>query len=106
MKFEIEVRNVLTEKTHTETYTKNVEDPEAWAKETIDNFNRTIKPGEDIRELVSVKIIDRDAREPVQPPTWNDDCEDDGCDDFDEDFEEDDDDWRHTEGWDEDDDDE
>lgn len=101
MKFEIEVRDVLTEKTHTETYTKNVEDPEAWAKETIDNFNRNLKPGEDLRKLVAVKIIDKDAREPVLPPTWDDDCEDDGFDDWEDDWE---DDWRHTEGWNEDDD--
>ncbi len=67
MKFEIDVENIHTGKVHTETYIKNIEDPEVWAKETILNFNKTIKMGETLRRLKAVRVIDKDAMEPVKP---------------------------------------
>jgi hypothetical protein len=41
-----------------EEYTKNCENPEQWAKEIIENFNRTLRPGEKERVLLNVVIKD------------------------------------------------
>lgn len=54
---EIHVKHCATGRIGTETY--NIDgDPEAWAKETIDSFNQTLRPGESPRELVKVVVLD------------------------------------------------
>lgn len=45
-----------------EPYTEVVTSPEQWAKETIERFNDTLKPGERARELLGVEIITAEAR--------------------------------------------
>lgn len=99
MKFEIDVKGVLLGKTHTETYVKNIDDPEAWAKEQIENFNRTIKPGEDIRKLVAVRVLDPDAKEPEPSPHINEHVEEDYDDWEEEDWDEDEDDEDFDDPW-------
>ena len=41
-----------------EDYDEETNDPKAWAEETIAWFNKTLKPGEESRELVEVVIVD------------------------------------------------
>jgi hypothetical protein len=41
-----------------EDYNKNVPDPEVWAKDTIEYFNSTLRPGEKPRTLLAVEIQD------------------------------------------------
>lgn len=43
-----------------EDYDKDIPDPEAWAKETVDRFNATLRPREKPRTLLAVEVIDRD----------------------------------------------
>lgn len=57
MKFKILVRNTVTQNEYWEEYDKGVEDPHKWAKETIEFFNRTLRPNEAPRELVEVSIL-------------------------------------------------
>lgn len=54
-KFRIEVRNAKGVKWF-EEYDKEVADPVEWARETLDNFNRTLGPGEHRRTLLRVEI--------------------------------------------------
>lgn len=55
--FKMKVRNAAGYEFE-ETYTKEVEDIEAWAKETIESYNASLKRGETARELISVTLID------------------------------------------------
>ena len=59
MKFRIFCKNKGTDDStgHWEDYDKEVEDPQSWAKQTIENFNNSLKPGEQPRELLKVEIL-------------------------------------------------
>lgn len=41
-----------------EEYDKEIADPHAWARETLEEFNATLKPGERPRELLKIEILD------------------------------------------------
>lgn len=70
-KIEMNVRYVKTGFVSPEVYeiNKNV-DPDEWAKETIENFNRTLRTGESPRELVSVTVIDENQHDNTKEHTW------------------------------------
>ena len=40
-----------------EDYAVATDDPQRWAKVTVDNFNATLKPFETPRELIAVEVI-------------------------------------------------
>ena len=46
-----------------EVYDLATDDPEVWAKETLDRFNATLGPGERARTLKEVEILDVDSVE-------------------------------------------
>lgn len=57
-KIEMEVKRLRDNSTFKEVYTIGEhENPMEWATETIKEFNRTLRPYESGRELVSVKVI-------------------------------------------------
>lgn len=61
--FRIHVRHAGTaDHGWSEEYTKDVVDPESWARETISNFNAGLRPGECARELLRVELINSTAR--------------------------------------------
>ena len=57
MKFRILIRTESGREWE-EEYDKNITDPTVWAEETIDMFNRTLRPHEESRILLDVKITD------------------------------------------------
>lgn len=60
MKFKIHIKTQSED--WWETYTKLIDDPHEWAKEITDQFNRTLRPKEQPRELIEV-IIEDDAND-------------------------------------------
>jgi hypothetical protein len=57
MKFRIKCCKTDTpEKTWWEDYEKDIEDAEIWAIETVDSFNKTLRPGEKHRTLIEVEV--------------------------------------------------
>jgi len=61
--FRIHVRDAGTaDQGWSEEYTKDVVDPESWAREMIRDFNTNLRPGEHARELLRVEIINDTAR--------------------------------------------
>ena len=69
MKFLITVCNTATPKdTWGETYTKDLhslEAIEAWGRETIENFNKTLRPHEKPRSFVAARIINHLEKDPA-----------------------------------------
>ncbi len=59
MEFSVEIRNKGSKESHVETYDVDTNDPEAWARGTMDYFNSTLHPGEKEREVVSVSILNK-----------------------------------------------
>lgn len=57
MKFKIFTEQTDSGRTHWEEYEKDISDPEKWAKETLDNFNATLRPKESPRKFLEVVII-------------------------------------------------
>lgn len=65
---ELHVKHCTTGRISTETY--NIDgDPDAWATETIDSFNQTLRPGESRRELVKVVVLDQ-TEDVKKTHTW------------------------------------
>ena len=52
------IKQIGTKQTFWETYDKDIQDPEEWAKSTIEYFNGTLRPGESKRKLLKVEMID------------------------------------------------
>lgn len=50
-----------------ETYDKDIENPEEWARETVHSFNETLRPYEDPRTLLDVEVLDPDSK---KDHTW------------------------------------
>lgn len=68
MKFKITVsKKDNTEQPWEESYEENIEDPQAWAENTIQRFNSGLRPGEKERVLLHVEIIDSDG---IKNHTW------------------------------------
>lgn len=61
-KIQIEVQKEGSDVSWTEDYTIDHNDPAEWAAETIDRFNRSRKPGEKIRKLIGVTVLDPDGQ--------------------------------------------
>lgn len=61
MIIKLKIKN--SQKEWTETYDKpeikNLENAKVWGKSIVGNFNRTLKPYERKRELVSVEIVNK-----------------------------------------------
>lgn len=57
MKFKILLRT-KSGKERSETYDEDITDPIKWAENTINYFNRTLKPGEESVILINVEILD------------------------------------------------
>ena len=59
MRFVIHVKHIgePDESAWVETYDKPCSDPTAWARETIDRFNATLKPYEKAREVVRAERL-------------------------------------------------
>ena len=58
MKFILIEKIINTGKILEEEYEINLDDPEYWCKNTIENFNKTLMPDESTREYIGFKIID------------------------------------------------
>lgn len=68
MRFKITIcKKDDTEQSWEEIYDENIEDPQTWAKETIERFNSYLRPGEKERVLLSVEIIDNHS---IQNHAW------------------------------------
>ena len=63
MKFKIQTITEGSEEPDWEEYTKNIDDPQAWAEEIVNDFNRTLRPGERPRTLLKVEILEE---EPIE----------------------------------------
>lgn len=61
MKFKIEIERVDGESRHWEEYDEDTDDAQKWAEDIIVSFNRTCRPGEIHRRLLSVEVIDVDS---------------------------------------------
>ena len=58
MKFNVICRKLGSTNEWTETYNKNITDPQDWAKKTMSNFNGNLRPHEQAREIVRVEILE------------------------------------------------
>lgn len=68
-RIQIEVKKEGSDFSWTEDYTIDHNDPNEWANEIIDRFNRTRKPGEKTRELIGVTILNPDGT-PKREHNW------------------------------------
>ncbi|GCD12905.1 hypothetical protein [Clostridium tagluense] len=60
MKIKLTVKSVNTGNTFDESYTINNDiNPQVYAQNMIDNYNRTLRPNESARELIDVEILDK-----------------------------------------------
>ena len=41
-----------------EEYDKDIDNPQEWARETITSFNHTLRPGERLRKVLEVVVLD------------------------------------------------
>ena len=61
MKFKIQVKQIGNSSRSSswwEEYEKDTDDPHKWAKETLESFNASLRPGESARELLNVEIVE------------------------------------------------
>lgn len=68
-KIQIEVKKEGSAVSWTEDYTIDHNDPDEWARETIDRFNRTRKTGEKTRQLVGVTVLNPEGT-PKREHEW------------------------------------
>ena len=61
-KFVVRVKDRVNGNEWDEQYEKDVEKPEEWAKQVTKQFNETLQPNENPRDLVSVKVVAMNTR--------------------------------------------
>jgi len=65
MKFRVKVSDGTSD--WWETYDLATDDPDQWAKEIMDSFNATLRPGERSRIVEEIEVLDKDS---VERHTW------------------------------------
>ncbi len=65
MKFRMNVKNIgeSDSSARWENYEKAIDDPQKWADNCIESFNRTLRPNEKPREVIAVEVLGDELNE-------------------------------------------